>query len=367
MPDFMGSRKRLLIFRTGNLGDTIIAIPALSLIREHYCDFHITMMCNGGIGSQITARDVLAGSGLVDDFLMYPSLQGRGFVARLVAMVGVMLRVRLGHFDDVIYLPESRRDANQIARDRRLFRLFGHRQAKGLDEQRPHTPTRQSRPLPTLDREMERMVHAIAHMGVPIKPLEVCRHSLGLSGAERSVAKRFLDRVPRGRCPIGVAIGSKMPSKCWPLERYAKVLRHLRESKGVYPIFLGGNEDSDPSSELIAQIGGEGLNLCGLLGIRESAAVLAGCRIYLGNDTGPMHLAASEGTPCVAVFSARDYPGSWFPVGSNHEVIRKSIDCEGCMLQHCVDRRNECLTEISAHEVIAACDRLWASTSSLRS
>jgi hypothetical protein len=69
-----------------------------------------------------------------------------------------------------------------------------------------------------------------------------------------------------------------------------------------------------------------------------------------------MHLAASVGTRCVAVFSARDWPGRWHPYGPGHRVLRAAIDCEGCGLVECLDRKNECLHRITVSEVVAACE-----------
>ena len=72
------------------------------------------------------------------------------------------------------------------------------------------------------------------------------------------------------------------------------------------------------------------MNLCGLLNPRESAAALKMAKIFVGHDSGPMHLAASVGIPCVAIFSARNKPGVWFPYGNQHKVVYHPIDCYGC-------------------------------------
>jgi heptosyltransferase-2/heptosyltransferase-3 len=73
-----------------------------------------------------------------------------------------------------------------------------------------------------------------------------------------------------------------------------------------------------------------------------------------------MHLAAAVNVPCVAIFSSRDRPGLWSPQGEGHQVFRSQIDCEGCGLVECVVRQNECLTRISATEVLDACREILA-------
>jgi ADP-heptose:LPS heptosyltransferase len=86
---------------------------------------------------------------------------------------------------------------------------------------------------------------------------------------------------------------------------------------------------------------------------------MQGMRLYLGNDTGTMHLAVAAGLRCVAVFSARDWPGKWDPYGSGHHVLRVDVSCAGCKLVTC-DRQMECLTGIEPSKAIVACEDLLA-------
>jgi ADP-heptose:LPS heptosyltransferase len=95
------------------------------------------------------------------------------------------------------------------------------------------------------------------------------------------------------------------------------------------------------------------VNLCGLLAPRESAAVLSRARIFIGHDSGPMHLAAAVQTPCVAIFSARNKPRVWFPYGRQHRVVYHQTDCWGCGLETCTVERKKCLTSITVEEVAA--------------
>jgi len=106
------------------------------------------------------------------------------------------------------------------------------------------------------------------------------------------------------------------------------------------------------------QAWGRGLVAAGALRVRDSAALLERCRLFIGNDTGTMHLAASSGVPCVALFSARDEPGKWEPMGERNVVLRKSVPCAGCMLTSCDERDRLCLRLIEVEEVIDAASSL---------
>ena len=76
----------------------------------------------------------------------------------------------------------------------------------------------------------------------------------------------------------------------------------------------GAAVERERTDHLLSHWPGKRVNLCGELSVRESAAVLRSARVFIGHDSGPMHLAAAVGIPCAAIFSARNPPGRWFPV-----------------------------------------------------
>jgi len=147
-----------------------------------------------------------------------------------------------------------------------------------------------------------------------------------------------------------VGPGSKMPSKVWPLERFREVGSRLLQN---YPdcmlLVVGGRDDVARGEELCSVWGPRARNLAGELSPYGSAEVLRQCVAYVGNDTGAMHLAGMVGTPCVALFSARDYPGQWEPYGTGHIVLRHETECAGCMRIDC-PYENKCLNLITVDE-----------------
>jgi len=151
--------------------------------------------------------------------------------------------------------------------------------------------------------------------------------------------------------------GSKMPAKRWPIERFAEVGQSLIDRFDIWPIVFGGAEDAD-DAEFLLRVWGRGYNAAGQLSVRASAFALKQCLLYVGNDTGAMHLAASVGVPCVAIFSAREWRGMWHPYGPGHHVLRAAIDCEGCGLVECLERKNECLARITTAQVLEACEEV---------
>jgi ADP-heptose:LPS heptosyltransferase len=177
----------------------------------------------------------------------------------------------------------------------------------------------------------------------------------------RAKAGRLLQGAGfQGHEIVAFAPGSKMHAKKWPEDRFERVgLGLLHRFPGLRLVVVGGPGEQPLGDRLCRAWGDRAMNLSGALSVWESAAMLERCALYVGNDTGTMHLAASVATPCVAIFSARDNPGKWEPAGPGHIVLRHEVPCAGCMLETCVDHDLACLKTISVDEVLTAvCGRL---------
>ena len=124
-------------------------------------------------------------------------------------------------------------------------------------------------------------------------------------------------------------------------------------------LLLAGAPEEAEASEFAAEGwrkagGGPVVNLCGELSPRESAAAFARAKIFLGHDSGPMHLAAAVNTPVVAIFSGKNIPRVWWPFGAKHRVVYHRVECWGCNFEVCIEQRKKCITSIGMPEVLAA-------------
>ena len=155
---------------------------------------------------------------------------------------------------------------------------------------------------------------------------------------------------------ISIGPGSKMPSKRWPIKYFSELgLRLFENYSNVEIVIVGSNDDYDIAEQLLASwnMPNDDNNFCGKLSIIGSAELIRNCDLFIGNDTGTMHLAAMVGVRCIGIFSARDYLGLWEPFGDQHITIRKKISCSGCMLTVCSKNDNACLKLISVDEVFS--------------
>jgi asparagine synthase (glutamine-hydrolysing) len=350
------SPRRLLVFRIGQLGDTIVALPAMWLVRKHFPNAHITLLCDRHPGkTHVLASDLLRGAGIFDDYLSYPVSQSTELVRR-ARMSALLAAIRRARFDTLVYLAPTNRKSDQIERDRRFFRMAGIRNFIGMRGFEPLEPKRAGHPMKLMPRESELLLRRLAASGLTVEPEDESQMDLGLRPEDDAPLLSWLAKLPSDQDRIWLAVGpgSKMPAKRWPLKRFREVVDLLIQQFNVWPVVFGGKEDR-VIGEWLLQQWGRGYNAAGALDLRPSAAALKRCALFLGNDTGTMHMAAAVGVPCVAIFSARERPGLWFPFGEGHRVFRSDIECEGCGLVECIELGNECLKRISTTEVLDAC------------
>lgn len=352
-------KQRILVFRIGQLGDTVVALPALWVVRKEFPDAEITLLYDRQVNKNyVFAADLFQGSSLIDAFESYPFItRGGQRMLRPLTMVPAMLRLRAKKFDALVYLAPSARTQKQIDRDSQFFKALGIRRRIGMCEIGGGAPRLSSGHAGAMAHEADLLLARLAAAGIPIPPPQSGCMDLEIGPREREQVTQWLADVPGDgeRRWLGVGPGSKMPAKHWPAERYAEVVRHLIAEFDVWPVVFGGPEDRAEGEQLLAGWG-RGFNAAGSLGVRAAAAALSRCALYVGNDTGTMHLAAAMGVNCVGIFSSRDVPGRWNPYGPGHVVLRSEIECAGCGLVECVELKNECLNRISAAEVIAKCD-----------
>jgi heptosyltransferase-3 len=182
---------------------------------------------------------------------------------------------------------------------------------------------------------------------------------LRLSAPERERALGAV-RPARGRAGLIVcSIGAADPVKDWGAENWLEMVDRLAVKADGYGLALvGAGSDRDRSETVRARWRGPSANLCGHLSIRETAAVMEHANVYLGHDSGPMHLAAAAGTPCVAIFTARQHKGTWFPYGDQHRVLFHDVPCAGCNLSVCTVYAKRCIASITVAEVLGAVEEL---------
>ena len=365
--------QRVLVYRLGSLGDMLIALPSLHLVARAFPGSRRCLLTNVPVSSKAPAAAAILSNIEGPDGL--PLIEG--YMRYVVGMrnplelLKLALKIRRWRPDVLVYLAASR-GLKAARRDRLFFRLAGVRRTVGV----PLTEAMQANFYGAsagntadlnLEPEAQRLARNLAELGdahldspaswdLQLTPEEI-------AAADRSIADQ-LDLAPTPDWPaaypgvLAVSVGTKVQAKDWGKDNWRSLLDAVaQEFPGRVLLLAGAPEESDASEYAaagwIAQGGGPVVNLCGKLTPRQSAAAFARAQLFIGHDSGPMHLAAAVGTRCVAIFAARNIPRQWFPFGPDHRVLYHPVECMGCGLETCVVQKKKCILSITVDETLA--------------
>jgi heptosyltransferase-3 len=246
------------------------------------------------------------------------------------------------------------RSKKAALRDKWFFRAAGIKQLIGFPIEEKDFEIAIDHSTGDYEWEADRLVRRIKALG-NIQLDEDRYWDLRLTAVEKSNANTALDRFLPGKPVIAVCVGTKMQSKDWGENNWINLIKGLNvilsESQLV---MIGALEEADRAEKCLAIWNYNGINLCGKTSPRVSAAILKRANIFIGHDSGPMHLAACVGTPCVAIFSSRNLPRQWYPRGGFNKVIQHKTDCAGCKLEVCIVEKKKCILSITVDEVLNA-------------
>lgn len=250
--------------------------------------------------------DVLAGSGLCDEAIRYPLR-----LRNLHALAILHRQIRSFGFDIAFNLNSSR-GLLKSWRDHVFLRLCGVKCIIGTslarrDSSIYHLET------PLAEQECARLARRLRRIGCA-DVRDRAAWDLHLKPDERDCAATLLRDAGMSAPFIAASIGAKVPVKDWGNENWSRLFELISLAQPTLGlVMVGSSEDCHRSAELRRAWKGGSANLCGRCGPRISAAVFERGALFVGHDSGPMHLAAATGTPVVALFSWHNPPGQWFP------------------------------------------------------
>ena len=310
----MASPRKILVYRLGSLGDTVIALPCFHLIRKMYPQGKIIILTNEPVsGKAAPALAILENSGLCDGAASYP-VGTRNF-SELKQVRQTIRQIQ----PDVLINLAAGRGLLKSVRDYLFFRSCGIKNIIGTpwghrDLQVGQTSDGQFEP------ESQRLALRLAYLGTV--DLSNRRFwDLKLTQEERSQAAEILPLNAQNF--VAVSVGTKVPVKDWGEDNWEKLLVLLSAKlPDTTLVFLGAADESERSEKLSRVWAGHYLNFCGKISPRVSAAILERCRLFIGHDSGPAHLAGAAGTPTVGLFSWFNPPGQWFPGHQSWKFVK---------------------------------------------
>ncbi len=314
--------KRILVIKLSSLGDVFHPLPAVQVLKK---ELNATV--------DWVTTDIYAG--LVETFTDIDrviSFPRRSFFANLKPF---LTELRHEEYDLVIDFQGLLKSAMvaMLARGRRRIgpsfnregaRLFYTDVAGKLDVER---------------HAVDQCMDVVRYLGLPDKevvfPVEYPAYEI----EKKSPAVAIL--------PL-----SRWGTKNWPLENFVKLAQLLTESGAGSLFILGGPGDEAVCAKIENQVGGDITNLAGKMSLAETGALLEQMDLLISNDSGPVHMAAASGVPCLVMFGPTDDHRTG-PYGDIHKVMSVDIDCRPCFSRTCKLAEQTCLRDISPESVYA--------------
>jgi heptosyltransferase-2 len=292
--------KRILIFSFSHIGDAVLSTSVIPPLQKHFPNAKISIL----VGPR--SCEVLWGDTRISELIVYDN---HGIHAGLKGKYRLIRELEDRKFDLIIDL-----------RDSFWSRLVGGKRWGMPLSRRFTTRYRESH---AVDRYLGILrAHRVKTEGAAP---EIC-----LLERERQSAAGFLSRngITERDTVVGIHPGGGWPYKLWPVERFAALAEFLSQKYSAKMLVFAGPDESQLQDQMERLMKSKPI-LVKDAGLRELAALIQRCHLYIGNDTGPMHIAAAVGTRVIAIFGPTSAIRSG-PYGGEHTVIAESIECNPC-------------------------------------
>ena len=338
---------KIVIRATNWVGDAIMALPALHAVRRRFPEATIAIIARSYVA------DIYRGQEICDELIAYDpkgahaGLSGRERLAKDLRAQKFDVALLLQNAFDAAWLVWRAGIPERIgyARDGRSLLLTKRVRVPKRGEIQAHE---QFYYLELLRRAG--WIDALPdEHPVQLKVAEGLRHR----AEETLAAARARRNVPRIAVGAGASYGS---AKCWPPERFAAFVNRYRRHTDSDVILFGTPAEEQVADAIAAGITGPVIHLVGKTKIADLPALLSRCHLFVGNDSGTMHVAAAVGLPVVAIFGPTD-PYGTAPITSRCTVVQEKPYCSPCFRRRCpIDHR--CMTSVQP-EAVEAAARGW--------
>ena len=350
--------RRILVLKLDHIGDFLTALPALRSLRRHFPAARIDLLAPSATAQLASAEPAIAET-IVFDFFHARSVEGVRPVDE-TALRALAARLAPAAYDVAIDLrmhPDTRGVLQHTGAG--FLAGYDHQGRFGFldvalewegDEQLAAKRAHVS----------ERLVQLVSALA------DACRADPppGLAIPREASPPAALAALPaafRARPIVCVHPGVGNAIRQWPAAHYAGLIDLLAED-GLHSVLVGAPEEASIAEDILRRIASSGMaeSLVGRVRLAELAQVMRACVLFVGNNSGPQHLAACLGLPTVGIHSGVVDAAEWAPLGAQAVAIRRRMACSPCYLEFASDcpREMACLTGLRPRDVLAACRRL---------
>lgn len=342
--------KRILVVQLGDIGDLVLSTPALSALREAHPNAHIAVL------TPRHAAPVLLGTGLADEVIEQGRFPGLSQIPQLIALAR---RLRGGRYDATLFFHHFTTRAG-LFKFAALALAAGSRRRIGLDAGRAFFLT-DRRPDDGFGvrHQAAYWLDLVALLGGDPTPRPTV---VGISDADRAFADAALGASDQPAVVIHAGSGGDSYARRWSPDDFAQVAEALA-ADGMRIVLVGG--PGDDTAALRRHLRTDCIDLTGQTSLGQLAAVIDRASVFLGADSGVMHVASATRTPIVAIFGPSN-PAAWSPwrPDGGTLVLRSAPECSPCSyVGHSLGQRagcaaRTCMRLVTPDAVIASARRV---------
>ena len=352
-PKLKKTLQNILIYKIGNIGDIVCAVPSFIAIRRAYPEAKITLLTSPGQEGAIGAKELLMGVWYLDELKVYYAEDIDSWRKK----INFIRDLRKEHYDLFIQIPDNLVDFQTLLRNLIFAKCLGVKAAFGFKIRTVQLFKKTQVDYTTQKTEVESLLDLLKENNIKVGEVEF---NFNISNEHKNKLKKLLeekwDRIDKKEIIVAISPGGKRKTNQWLIERFAEVAEYLQNKYNAKIIVVGGKDDI-PKAEIIkTNLREENILIAaGKLEILETLELLKYCSFSIFNDTGVIHLAAAVGLPTVGLYGIRDVFGRWFPYGKGHKILYHKFIEYNYKNEDCIKKSIEMIT---IKEVINACDEL---------
>jgi lipopolysaccharide heptosyltransferase II len=330
--------KKLLLIKPSSLGDVCHGAASAWALKERWPTLQLTWLVNS------TFESLVRPLGCVDHTLPFERSRFKGLLGPLTRqgeLRSFTRQLRQGEFEAVLDLQGLFRTGLFAWLTRAKIRVGGTSSREG--SRWFHNLRVPEPPQPVHARDRYDAITAALGCAKP------ARQDLDVRDKERDAVRAILrDAGFSGGPLVAVCPGARWESKVYPARSFAAVLDDLAAQAEVsQPVLIGSPDMSDLCAQVAAGCKhAKPINLCGKTDLRQLAALLDLSRLLLTCDSGPMHMAAAQGTPVLAIMGSTD-PRRTGPYGQLHNVVTGQCELMPCLKRECPGLGTKCLRDLA--------------------
>lgn len=331
--------QKILLIRLRRSGDIVMTTPAIAALRRALPQSSLTYIVEEPF------RRLVEGNPDLDEVLIVPPHQGFFSFLRLIR------RIRRESYDLAIDFHGGPRASRIAWLSRAKLKAGYNLKHKGFlyDVRIPRS--RQGAPVHSVENHLNLVRAAGIEVNEPWPRLTL--PAARKEETER-IYKLWADHAFSGAKVVVIHVGAGNEFRDWGAQNLGELAARLAGLQGVRVVLVGATQDVSKAENIRKTRPAEILSLTGKLNLIELREVIARAVLFVGPDSGPMHIAASTRTPIVALFGPT-LPAHFAPWKAQATLIEKPLDCRPCKQRRCLTEDFRCLRSITVDEVFAAC------------